>query len=157
MMKRHERKLVFLLVLCMVFGIKENTYAAEVSSVAEITAPEETESVSDNSAGNPVALLSSDPDNSGGGYLDNYETQTVFEIDSLEDWNAIAAATDKDFAGKTVKLTADIDAKNANLPTLFTSFAGTFDGNDKTIKNAKASQADCRRNESRSVFLQGDT
>ena len=57
----------------------------------------------------------------------------VVEIGTAEQLQQFnTAATTGDFAGKTVKLTADIDASGitwAAIPT----FAGTFDGNGKTI------------------------
>lgn len=70
------------------------------------------------------------------GFLDSYDTQTEFIIDSAEDWYAVAAAADKSFAGKTVKLGATIDFGGKSVPTLFQAFRGTFDGGKFTIKNA---------------------
>ncbi len=68
--------------------------------------------------------------------LSGYDTATEYVITNAEDWAVIAAATDKDFAGKTVKLGADIDAAGAALATLFDSFAGTFDGQGHSVSNA---------------------
>lgn len=69
------------------------------------------------------------------GFLDNYDAETEFVIDSIEDWYAVSNATDKTFEGKTVKLGADIDGNNAETPVLFQIFKGTFDGQEKTVKN----------------------
>lgn len=69
------------------------------------------------------------------GFLDNYDAETEFVIDSIEDWYAVSNATDKSFEGKTVKLGADIDGNNAETPVLFQIFKGTFDGQEKTVKN----------------------
>ena len=66
----------------------------------------------------------------------NYEN-SEFSISNLSDWNAIAA-TEENFVGKTVKLTQDIDANGAALPTLFGEFGGTFDGQGHTISNFEA-------------------
>ena len=68
--------------------------------------------------------------------LDNYDTQTEFIINTLDDWNTVAAATDKDFAGKTVKLGTDISGVTT---TLFNNFAGTFDGGTAKIVGANVS------------------
>ena len=71
----------------------------------------------------------------------DYENQTVFEIGSLNEWTALAAI-EQDFSGKTVKLTADINAQGSPLTTLFgAGFAGTFDGQGFTISNATTSQS----------------
>lgn len=67
----------------------------------------------------------------------NYN-KSEFSIANLADWNAIATyanENDASFEGKTIKLTANIDAKGATLPTLFNVFRGTFDGQGYTISN----------------------
>jgi hypothetical protein len=69
----------------------------------------------------------------------NY-SKSEFSIANLSDWNDVASCTEN-FAGKTVKLTADFDAGGANLTTLFSTFAGTFDGQGHTIKNFTATNA----------------
>jgi len=72
--------------------------------------------------------------------LADYENATEFVINSVEDWEAVAASG-KDFAGKTVKLGADIDTAGATLTTLASSFAGNFDGQGFTISNATVTGA----------------
>lgn len=69
----------------------------------------------------------------------NYD-KSEFSIANLSDWNAVAACTEN-FAGKTVKLTANFDAGGQTLPPLFTTFAGTFDGQGFTISNFQVSHA----------------
>lgn len=58
-----------------------------------------------------------------------------YSIASVDDWNTLAAQN-LDFDGKTVALTADIDATAAKLKTLSPDFKGTFEGNGKKISNA---------------------
>ena len=74
--------------------------------------------------------------------LADIDNTTEFVINSVEDWNAVAA-TDNQFLDKTVKLGADIDAQGAALPQLF--MAGnarcTFDGQGYTIRNVGTAQA----------------
>ena len=67
-------------------------------------------------------------------------SKSEFLISNLSDWNNIASSSEN-FEGKTVKLTQDIDAGGAELPTLFENFAGTFDGQGYTIKNFTATNA----------------
>ena len=67
-------------------------------------------------------------------------SQSEFTIGSVSDWNTIANAT-QDFAGKTVKLTANINAGGTTLATLFDTFAGTLDGQGFTVSNFKATDA----------------
>ncbi len=69
----------------------------------------------------------------------NY-SKSEFSIANMSDWNAVASCREN-FAGKTVKLTADFDAGGATLPTLFATFAGTFDGQGHTIRNFKATDS----------------
>ena len=67
-------------------------------------------------------------------------TKSEFSIASVDDWNAIATYANENnatFAGKTIKLTANINAGGATLPTLFNVFQGTFDGQGYTIRNFK--------------------
>ena len=68
--------------------------------------------------------------------LADYDNTTEFVINSVDDWNAIAATTHQ-FDGKTVKLGADIDAEGATLPQLFAcgNVRCTFDGQGYAIKN----------------------
>ncbi len=67
-------------------------------------------------------------------------SKSEFLIANLNDWNDVASSSEN-FAGKTVKLTQDLDAGGAELTTLFESFAGTFDGQGYTIKNFTATNA----------------
>ena len=67
-------------------------------------------------------------------------SQSEFTIANLTDWNEIAASSEN-FSGKTVKLTANIDAGGTQVATLFDTFAGTFDGQGYTISNFKATNA----------------
>ena len=107
--------------------------------------------------------------------LSNYDYDTEYVINNVEDWILIAReAQDKDFSGKTIKLGADLDfgaytsiwdeshvpaegefpnamycgqkpgtaneiARQyaATVPTLFNNFAGAFDGQGYTIRNAR--------------------
>ena len=68
-----------------------------------------------------------------------------YEIKDAADFARFASAVNKgnNFAGKTVKLTCDeeIDLDGAAWP-LTGDFAGTFDGNNKKIKNFKVSAVD---------------
>ena len=66
--------------------------------------------------------------------------------------NTKSAATSHNFKGETIKLSADIDLENKPWTPIGTvlgesrytyGFAGTFDGNGKTIKNLKVDYADC--------------
>lgn len=66
--------------------------------------------------------------------------------------NTKSAATSHNFKGETIKLSADIDLENKPWTPIGTvlgesrytyGFAGTFDGNGKTIKNLKVDHADC--------------
>ncbi len=71
--------------------------------------------------------------------LTTYDTANEFVINSITDWKTIANSG-KDFAGKTVKLGANIGgasaSERATLPTLFATFAGTFDGATYAIQYA---------------------
>ncbi|MBQ9112704.1 MAG: hypothetical protein IJY08_03895 [Clostridia bacterium] len=67
---------------------------------------------------------------------DDKPTQTLIEIGSVEAWNELAAAGDpdgKDFEGKTVKLTSNLNFASTSAITLFDTFKGTFDGSGFTI------------------------
>ena len=70
--------------------------------------------------------------------LSNYDTETVFSIKNLADWELIAASG-KDFAGKKIVLDADLDGWNEVIPTLTDTFAGSFDGQGHTFANATMS------------------
>lgn len=80
----------------------------------------------------------------------NYDSETSFSIDSVDDLLAFAKMVNdtnspKDFSGKTVTLMADLDLKNVDwVPIGSTNnngvegdvkFAGTFDGKDHNISN----------------------
>lgn len=79
----------------------------------------------------------------------DYETATEFTIDSVEDLQAFAAMVNddgddaKNFAGKTVTLTASLDLTGVNWVPIgartksnkVPCFAGTFNGNGNTISN----------------------
>ena len=79
----------------------------------------------------------------------DYETATEFTIDSVEDLQAFVAMVNddgddaKDFAGKTVTLTASLDLTGVNWVPIgartksnkVPCFAGTFNGNGNTISN----------------------
>ncbi len=67
-----------------------------------------------------------------------------YQITSPTDWNALAdyaALTRKDFEGKYLKVTQDIDFANGTFKSLFgdgiTNFAGTLDGDSHTVKGIK--------------------
>lgn len=86
------------------------------------------------------------------------ENATTLEITSAADLHAFANEVNvngNSFAGKTVKLTADIDLANADFTPIGqtggysakTYFQGTFDGNGKTIKNLKVSVWEAGTNE----------
>ena len=71
----------------------------------------------------------------------NY-SKSEFVIASVNDWNDIAAYSAANpsarFAGKTIKLSQDVDFGGATIPTLFSNnFEGTFDGQGKTLSNFK--------------------
>ena len=68
--------------------------------------------------------------------LADYDNTAEFVINSVEDWEAVAATTYQ-FDGKTVKLGADIDAGGATLPQLFqaNNVRTTLDGQGYAIKN----------------------
>ena len=78
----------------------------------------------------------------------NYDSRTEFIIEDAGDLaqfavmvNAVDAG--KDFSGKTVQLTADINLENQEwtpIGTLDNEFKGTFDGNGKTISGLKITQ-----------------
>lgn len=61
-------------------------------------------------------------------------------ISTAEDWNALAAyitTADDNFAGKTLKVTADIDFTDKAFSPIFSgthALEGTLDGNGKTVK-----------------------
>ena len=94
----------------------------------------------------PVGVISVSAVNEGVKTVDltAYDTTDTFTINSIADWKAISESG-KDFAGKTVVLGANIGGASASdmatLPTLFASFAGTFDGNNNTISYANVSGA----------------
>ena len=90
------------------------------------------------------------------GLTNNYSSYSEFHINSLAGLKAFgsnvyyASSYDQSFSGKTVKLTADIDCGGEVIQIGVTSifngrltteptFAGTFDGNGKTISNYKLS------------------
>ena len=90
-------------------------------------------------------------------YEENKNNETL-EITSAADLYAFANEVNENgtsFAGKTVKLTADIDLANAAWTPIGqaggysakTYFQGTFDGNGKTIKNLKVSVWEAGTNE----------
>lgn len=54
-------------------------------------------------------------------------------IDSVADWNAVAAVTGDTFEGQTVSLGAHISFGNEAAPVLFDTFSGTFLGNGFTV------------------------
>ncbi len=67
----------------------------------------------------------------------NTPDPSVITIATTADWTALATDGDPDkadFANKTVKLTADINFGTAAIPTLFKTFAGTFDGGNFSVK-----------------------
>ena len=74
--------------------------------------------------------------------LADIENTSEFVINSVDDWNAVAA-TNNQFVGKTFKLGADIDAQGATLPQLFVSgnVRCTFDGDGHTIRNVGTAEA----------------
>ena len=78
-----------------------------------------------------------------------YTVNGVYQVDDAADLKAIAAKVNAGdtFVGKTVKLTADIDLKNENWTPIgyWTTFNGTFDGNNHTISNLKhhGTEEDC--------------
>ena len=61
-------------------------------------------------------------------------------ISSLSDWNTVANSGTT-HAKKTIKLGNDIDAGGELLPTLFSKFSGTFDGQGYEIRNFRAEEA----------------
>lgn len=78
---------------------------------------------------------------SADGWLDNYDTATEFTISSIDEFLAFAEAVNsgKDFKGKTVTLSENLDfsgtADFTAVGTDTNTFKGTFDGNNKTISN----------------------
>ena len=86
----------------------------------------------------------------------DYETATEFTIDSIEDLQAFVAMVNddgddaKDFAGKTVTLTASLDLTDVNWVPIgartksnkVPCFAGTFNGNGNTISNLNLKYGD---------------
>ena len=63
---------------------------------------------------------------------------TVYTVNGPEDWATVAEASSSGifFNGKTVRLGNDISGVTT---TLFSSFAGTFDGNGKTVSDSAVS------------------
>ncbi len=67
--------------------------------------------------------------------LEDYDNRLEFVINNAAEWNYLASQG-KSFAGKTIKLGADIDAANKNLQILTGSDVSfTFDGAGYTVKN----------------------
>ncbi len=60
-------------------------------------------------------------------------TAETVVIDSVADWNAVAAVTGDTFEGQTVSLGADINFGSESAPVLFDTFSGTFLGNGHTV------------------------
>lgn len=76
-------------------------------------------------------------------YTKTENNNTIYMIENKDDFDRFVAAVNKNvsFTDKTVRLMADIDLDGAAWP--FTSaFAGTFDGNGKTIRNFSLSVTD---------------
>lgn len=72
-------------------------------------------------------------------------SNSVFSIASVSDWNDIATYAkdnpEATFAGKTIRLTKNVDL-GGSVATLFpNTFAGTFDGQGFTLSNFKATTA----------------
>ncbi|MBQ2999882.1 MAG: hypothetical protein IJD64_05410 [Clostridia bacterium] len=72
-------------------------------------------------------------------------SNSVFSIASVSDWNDIATYAKNNpeatFAGKTIRLTKNVDL-GGSVATLFpNTFAGTFDGQGFTLSNFKATTA----------------
>lgn len=70
----------------------------------------------------------------------NYDAETDFEVSSKKDLVAFAELVNdgKDFSGKTVTLTGDVDLTDVSWTPIGTSgkpFKGTFDGKGNTISN----------------------
>ena len=74
----------------------------------------------------------------------NYDSTSTFVINSASEWE-MAAASGKNFSGKTVKLGADIDANGAILSTLIPASVGNtsivLDGQGYAIKNVGTAEA----------------
>ncbi len=60
-------------------------------------------------------------------------TAETVVIDSVADWEAVAAVTGDTFEGQTVSLGADINFGSESAPVLFDTFSGTFLGNGHTV------------------------
>ncbi len=78
-------------------------------------------------------------------FAEDTQTSTVTEIATVADLQAFASAVNdgETYAGKTVKLTADIDLANIQWQPIggdSVYFAGEFDGNGKTISNLTNTQ-----------------
>ena len=91
----------------------------------------------------PAAAWTADTDWGTG-----YDTLTEFSIADAGDLAQFAARVNggKDFSGKTVKLTADIDLENQEWTPIGDDgynnlFSGTFDGNGKTISGLQITSA----------------
>lgn len=73
------------------------------------------------------------------GWADNYATQTIFEINSLNDYEAFVnttnSKTNKNFADKIIYLNCDLSVSSTAATATGTSnfFRGTFNGNGHTI------------------------
>ena len=72
--------------------------------------------------------------------ITNVTSTNEIILSSQTDWIAFAAEGTA-LEGITVKLGADIDADGELLPTLFSEFSGTFDGQGYTIRNFEATDA----------------
>ena len=75
----------------------------------------------------------------------NYN-KSEFVIANVSDWNEIANYAKNNpnatFAGKTIRMSKNVDFGGASIPTLFSnSFAGTFDGQGNTLSNFSATTA----------------
>ncbi|MDI9487670.1 MAG: MBG domain-containing protein [Bacillota bacterium] len=67
-------------------------------------------------------------------FEEQYISSSVFEIDSIEDWDRISKYFNRfNFWGKTIKLNCDIDMRF--YPSGFNVFRGTFEGNNHSIFN----------------------
>ena len=82
-------------------------------------------------------------------WVNGYDSQSEFTVASTDDMWCFAYAVNnlgKNFAGKTVKLTADLDFDGAEYIPVGTNtapFKGAFDGDNHTISNINCSATYC--------------
>ena len=69
-----------------------------------------------------------------GDFLEQLESGENVTIDSMEDWNVFVQNSELAKAGQVVTLGTDIDCGDATYDSM--TFAGSFNGNGKTISNA---------------------